>query len=171
MPVHWYAIASHPNKEDVLWRQLQTKNIEVFYPCIRVKPVNPRAKKVRAYFPGYMFVRADVERLGVSFFQYMSYAKGLVSFGGEPSVVPDELISTLKVKLNQMAQEARAPEDLPAGQPVIIQDGPFSGYEAIFDTRISGTERVRVLLRLLSDRQIPVEIHRDKIVKKKNSSG
>ena len=32
------------------------------------------------------------------------------------------------------------------------------GYRAIFDTRIRGTERVRVLLEMLSDRFVPMEL-------------
>jgi hypothetical protein len=35
---------------------------------------------------------------------------------------------------------------------------PFAGYEAIFDMRVSGTERVRVLLKLLSRQEVPLEL-------------
>ena len=44
------------------------------------------------------------------------------------------------------------------GDILIIQEGLFRGFEAIFDAHISGEERVRVLLRLLNRRQIPVEL-------------
>jgi len=41
----------------------------------------------------------------------------------------------------------------------VISDGPFAGYEAIFDARVPGSERVRVLLQLLnSQRQVPLEL-------------
>ena len=48
---------------------------------------------------------------------------------------------------------------LKAGDTVRIHGGPFEGYEAIFDTRLDGQERVRVLLQFInSQREVPVEL-------------
>jgi hypothetical protein len=55
----WYAVRSKPRKEDILSRQLRAQGFEVFYPRVRVHRVNPRARKLEPYFPGYMFVQAD----------------------------------------------------------------------------------------------------------------
>jgi transcription antitermination factor NusG len=58
-------------------------------------------------------------------------------------------------------------DGLKHGDGVVIEHGPFEGYEAIFDQRLPGTERVRVLLQFLSNqRQLPVEIDASKIRKK-----
>lgn len=168
MPLHWYAIASHPNKEEILWRQLLSKEVEVFYPRLNVRPVNPRSRKVRPYFPGYMFVRTDVQAVGISFFQYMPYAKGLVSFGGEPAVVPEALIEALRQKIETIEKSGGETLDgLKPGDTISIEHGPFAGYEAIFDVRIPGSQRVRVLLKMLSDQQIPLELDAAQIKKKK----
>ncbi|NTW09679.1 MAG: hypothetical protein HGA28_08960, partial [Anaerolineaceae bacterium] len=43
MTAFWYAIRSKPNKEDFLAGQLQAHGVEVFFPVLRVTPVNPRA--------------------------------------------------------------------------------------------------------------------------------
>lgn len=169
MSLLWYAIASHANKEDALARQLETRDFEIFYPRIRVKAVNPRSRSIRPYFPGYLFVHADINEVGVSIFKYMLNAKGLITFGDEPSVVPDPLIETLRKRLGDASNPQWAvAETYQPGEPVVIQDGPFSGYEAIFDLRLTGTERVRVLLKMLSDRQMPVELHEYQIKKKTN---
>jgi transcriptional antiterminator RfaH len=50
---------------------------------------------------------------------------------------------------------------------VIIQEGPFKGFEAIFDVKISGNERVRVLLNLLQRRQVSLELPTGLLRKKK----
>jgi transcriptional antiterminator RfaH len=47
--------------------------------------------------------------------------------------------------------------DLATGDAVEITAGPFAGYEAIFDLRLKGSDRVRVLLDLLR-RQVPLEL-------------
>lgn len=159
MTVAWYAMRSKPNKEEFLAGQLQTYGLEVFLPLLHVKPVNPRARKYRPYFPNYLFVQADLTAINISDLNWMPGAAGLVSFGGEPASVPDLLIVTLKKQIEHHNASLReAQSDFQRGDVVLIESGPFAGYEAVFDTHISGQERVRVLLSLLQRRQMPVEI-------------
>jgi hypothetical protein len=61
MAVSWYVIRSKPNKEDFLANQLSAYSIKAFYPSIRVKPVNSRARKIKAFFPTYLFVDVDLD--------------------------------------------------------------------------------------------------------------
>jgi len=168
MTAHWYALRSKPRKEEALWQQVSAKGFQVFFPRLRVFPVNPRAKKVKPYFPGYMFVYVDLEEVGLSTFQWMPYAVGLVSFDNEPAIVPENLIHALRKRLEEIAAAGGELFDgLRPGEPVKIRDGPFAGYEAIFDARLPGSERVRVLIQMLSDqRRIPVELRAAQIERK-----
>ena len=124
---------------------------------------------MRAYFPGYMFVQADLEQTGLSLFQWMPHAIGLVTFGDEAAIVPDHLIGALQRRVAEIAAAGGELFDgLNQGDTVVIQDGPFAGYEAIFDSRLPGTQRVRVLLALLSNqRRVPVELHAGQVKRKK----
>jgi transcription antitermination factor NusG len=169
MAMHWYALRSKPRKEDVVFRQVRSLGFDVFYPRLKVQPVNPRSRKVKPYFPGYMFVLADIEEAGLSTFQWLPHAIGLVVFGDEPALVPDNLIYEIKKRVEEIAAAGGELFDgLKSGDKVWISDGPFAGYQAIFDTRIPGSERVRVLLQLLNDRrQIPLELRGGQISKKK----
>jgi transcription antitermination factor NusG len=165
---YWYALHSHPNKEEMLWQQLMAREIECFYPRIPANPVNPRARKIKAYFPGYLFVNADLETAGISSFQWMPYTTGLIMFGGEPAVVPEALIYTLRQRVDEITRAGGLIlDEVKPGERVIIQDGPFAGYEAIFDVRLSGKDRVRVLLQMLTRRTVPVELSAGQIKKKK----
>jgi len=169
MANNWYALRRKPRKEEVVWRQVRTQGFEAFYPRLRVNPVNPRSRKVRPYFPGYLFVSADLDEVGVSVFQWMPHAIGLVAFGGEPAAVPDSLINALRKRVEEIAAAGGEVFDgLQPGDTVRINDGPFRGYEAIFDTRLPGNERVRVLLELLgSQRRVPIELSAGQIQRKK----
>lgn len=168
MAKNWHALRSHPNKELLLWQQVQSNAIEVFYPRIRVQPVNPRSRKIRPYFPGYLFVRADLEEIGLSLFQWMPYSTGLVMFGGEAAIVPDHLIHGIEEHLRRISEAGgELYANLKAGDLVVIQSGPFAGYEALFDIRLPGSERVRVLLKMLSDRNVPLELDANQIEKKR----
>ena len=159
MASHWYALRSKPRKEDAVWKQVNERGFEVFYPRLRVNPVNPRSRKFRPYFPGYLFIRADIDAVGLSTFQWLPHSKGLVSFGGESSPVPDNLIYAIRQRVDEITTAGGEVFDaLHKGDVVRINYGPFEGYEAIFDVRLPGTERVRVLLQFLSSRFVPIEL-------------
>jgi len=159
MSGQWYALRAKPRKEEFLWRQLTSQGTEVFYPRLRVNPVNPRARKVKPYFPGYLFVQADLAEVGLSAFQWMPHALGLVMFGGEPAHIPENLVYEIRKRVEEIAASGGEVLDgIKPGDWVRVQTGPFAGYEAIFDMRLPGTERVRVLLEFINKRQIPVEL-------------
>ena len=159
MSEQWYALRSKHNKEETLWRELLARSYEVFYPQIHVQPVNPRSRKVRPYFPGYLFINVDLPTIGYSALSWMPYSYGLVSFDAEPAFVPEPLIAALRRHVDAVnAAGGELFDGLKPGETVAIQDGPFAGYEAIFDVRLPGTERVRVLLKLLNRGQMPLEL-------------
>ncbi len=166
----WYVVRSKPNKEEFLAGQLTAYGIKVFYPRIRVKPVNPRARKLKAYFPSYLFVYVDLGLVNLSTLQWMPGAINLVSFDGVPASVPESLINAVERQVEHInTSQKNMLHGLKPGDLVTIQDGPFAGYEAIFDGQISGRERVRVLLSFLQKRQIPVELRESQIERVKRS--
>ena len=157
--MHWYVMHSKPNKEELLYEQLSVRNIDAYYPRIKVQPVNPRARTRKPYFPGYLFIKADLDALGPSALRWMPGALGLVDFGSYPASVPDELLQAIRKKVEHInALDENQAEGFRTGEVVTIQTGPFAGYHAIFDSRLPGHERVRVLLQMLSDRQVGVEL-------------
>ena len=150
MSAAWYVLHSKPHKENQLNAYLQSQKLETFYPTLRVQPVNPRASKIRPYFPGYLFVRADLDEVGLSALQWIPGAIGLVSFDGRPGTVPDHVIRELRQRTERIqAAGGLTLDGLKQGDPVRITHGPFAGYEAIFDLRLSGSQRVQVLLEML----------------------
>jgi transcription antitermination factor NusG len=168
MGLNWYALRSKQRKEETVWRQARDQGLEVFYPRMRVNPVNPRARKYQPYFPGYLFVKADLDLQGQSFLKWMPHSHGLVNFGGEPAVVPENLIHAIRQRIEEISSSGGQNLDgLHQGDVVQINYGPFEGYQAIFDERLPGSERVRVLLRLLSSRYVPVELSAASITKKR----
>jgi transcriptional antiterminator RfaH len=168
MTTQWYVLRSKPNKENLLSEQLGMNRIEVFYPRLKVNPVNPRARKVKPYFPGYLFIHADLEQVAPSTLQWMPGAIGFVAFGSAPSIVPESLIHAIQKRVEQVnAVGGEIFEGLKKGDEVTIQSGPFAGYEAIFDARISGGERVRVLLKILQGKSAKLEVSVGLLARKK----
>ncbi len=159
MGLQWFVLRSKPNKELALWRELGARGLECFYPQLHVRPVNPRSRKIRPYFPSYLFLHTDIGQVGMSAFQWIPFSSGLVSFDGLPAMVPDGLVQAIRRHVDEInAAGGEQLVGIARGETVMIQGGPFDGYEAIFDTRLAGTERVRVLLKLLRARQLNLEL-------------
>jgi transcriptional antiterminator RfaH len=157
--MRWYVLRSKPNREEALWLEASARGFQTYYPYLRVQPVNPRSRKVRPYFPGYVFVQADLPTVGLSVFSWMPYSQGLVSFDSEPAEVPELLVEAIRKRVEQVnASGGEHLVDLTHGEAVVIDGGPFDGYQAIFDARVAGRERVRVLLKLLQKEQLRLEL-------------
>jgi transcription antitermination factor NusG len=168
MEKSWYVVRSKPNKEEFLAGQLAAHGIKVNHPRIRVQAVNPRARKVRSYFPGYLFVNMDLGSLNASALHWMPGASGLVSYGGEPASLPDSLLAAINRRVDEInAAGGELFDVLKPGDAVVIQTGPFEGYEGIFNSRISGSERVRVLLKLVEKRLQPLDLPAGQVQPKK----
>jgi transcriptional antiterminator RfaH len=155
MTARWYAICSKPHKEEVLWRQLHAYGFEVFYPRFLTKTSLLNASKGKAYFPGYLFIKTDIDLVGISTFQWMPFATGLVCFGGKPASVPDALIEAIQKRIQRLNTPVDdfinfvSPPGPRTGQPTAVL-----GLQTIFDAEIPGTERVRALLKILDETNV-----------------
>ena len=168
MSQYWYTIRTKPRKEKLAKEQIILRGLQAYLPMLRVYPVNPRSRKYVPYFPGYLFIYADLDVVGSSALEWIPHTIGIVKFGGEPAIVPEKLIDAIEKKLKQINNEGeKKHSQFQHGDKITIKDGPFRDYEAIFDAQISGKERVKVLLKLLGDRrQIPIELNVNQIMKK-----
>jgi transcriptional antiterminator RfaH len=162
MSFSWYVLHSKPNREQFLFSQLQHRNIETYYPRLKVEPINPRARKVRPFFPGYLFVRVDFEKIPLSSLNYVPGAQQVVSFDYKPAIVPDDVVCTIKENVENINHNPKKiKKHFEHGDPVFIKGGPFEGYQAIFDTDLKGSDRVRLLIKLIHGQQFRVQVPKD----------
>lgn len=173
---HWYVLHTKPHKERQVLYYLRQRSVESYLPLLHVQPVNPRAARERAFFPGYMFARFDLDAAEWTSLQWTPGLNRILEVGGQPATLSDRTIGELKKRVADIwAAGGLLFDGLQQGDPVRIVNGPFAGYEAVFDTRLAGTERVRVLLEWLQRhphhrepaRMIPVEINASSIEKVK----
>ena len=157
--VNWYILHSKPNKEEFVLQQLNLRDITAYCPCVKTKPVNPRSRKIKPYFPGYLFIDADIDLVGTSALKWIPGSVGLVSFGNELASLPDDILQTIRNHIDQInIAHPNTDKEFMPGDQIQIQSGPFTGYQAIFDSYATGHERVQVLLQLLQDRQIKLDL-------------
>jgi len=126
------------------------EGIETFLPTLHVKPVNPRSRTERPFFPGYLFVCADLSALGQNCIQYRPGVTRLVGLDDDPTPIPEPIIAEIRDRVE--AAQAQDPLGLGGsaflkpGDRVRILSGPLRGYEGMFDTRLGGQTRARILV-------------------------
>ena len=146
----WYAIMTKPRKEQTSTSFLEQAGIETYYPeineCFSVK--GRRCVRHAGLFPGYFFARFDYDEQ----YRTVSYCRGvrkIVMFGQAPAEVESGLLDDIRRGLGRrdIIPTIHTPTH---GEVVRISHGPLAGVEGVFDSCLSGKERVVVLLRALS---------------------
>jgi transcriptional antiterminator RfaH len=144
----WYALRSKPRKEMLASALLTRAGLEVYLPQTQRRAQRGEAPISEPYFPGYLFGRLDPHCGDIRLASYTPGIRCVVSFGGEPHPVPEQVVITIREGLaRQQGYPGLAP--FRPGDRVRIVEGPLVGIEAIFDRELSAAGRVQVLVRLL----------------------
>jgi transcriptional antiterminator RfaH len=148
---HWYAVHTKPRKEVQVREFLQGQGIETYLPALEVPDKRyPRRKREQPFFARYLFVRLDSSLVPLSSVNWAQGVTSVVTFGGEPATVPDEVIRWLQKRLDNLDASEFFAGPLPRpNERVRVTAGPLQGMEAIFDRRLSAEDRARVLIDLL----------------------
>ena len=151
----WLALYTQPHKEYMVRDYMLGKQLHVFLPEVRNRVQRRDRPSTRPFFPHYLFIQNP----GAEVLAEVRWAPGLrriVAFDGRPVLIADIVIRHLRKRLETF--ELPDEEPFEKGQVVHIAEGPFEGMDAIFDRRLSGRDRVRVFLELVSRAQVPVEM-------------
>ena len=153
----WYALHAKPKKELSAADLLAKAGIEVYVPQVKVNKQYGRPPVLEPFFPGYFFGRLDPARGEIRLASYTSGVFYVVSFGGQPWPLPDDLIYAIKERLAE--NRGHLPlADYHRGDRLVVVSGPLKGAEAIFDCQLSPTGRVRVLIQMIH-RLCRVDLH------------
>lgn len=160
----WYVLHTKSRFENVVNEGLLGKSMEVFLPKITVQSKRKdRKKMIRVpLFPGYVFVRTDLNP-----YQHVEIVKttGAVRLVGNaigPVPVADSKIESLRIMVSTDKPVATGTV-FQKGERVMVIAGPFAGVEGIF-SRYQGLDRVIVHLDVLG-RFAAVQVDIDEIEK------
>jgi len=117
MTDRWYLVQFKPNLHIIALRNLKRQGFETFLPLLSVTSrVGARfMSKSRPLFPGYLFVVLDA---GQGAWRKINSTYGvarIVSFAGQPSPVPNDLVAGLQARCDEAgvltAASDLAPQD------------------------------------------------------------
>jgi transcription termination/antitermination protein NusG len=145
----WYVLHTRSRFENVVNEGLMKKSIDVFLPKILVRSKRKdRKKMIRVpLFPGYLFVKTDLNPSEHLEILKTAGAVRLIGNTEGPKAVPDEAVQSLMIMV-------RTDDPISTGQlykkgdRVIVVYGPFAGVIGQF-IRYGGKGRVVVNIEVL----------------------
>jgi len=160
----WYAIQTKVNRERDVEKRLIDLHLEVFLPWMQTRRrIGSKFHWVKVpLFPGYVFSRLDMVTSGKSA-RYSPGVKDFLTFGSHIAEVDEDIIEGLRERCPGGVAQIDPVKAKP-GDTVRINEGPFSGLEAIFEQKLKGSERVAVLLEILG-RQTRIVLASETIAK------
>jgi transcriptional antiterminator RfaH len=146
----WYVVRSKPRREQFAQVQLIRRGVETFLPRICERNRSRSEPVIGALFPGYLFARVDLDT------QYTSViwtpgVHSMVAFGDTPVPVEPDVVEFLQKRCGPHGLIV-ATRRFEAGDQVRVVGGPLAGLQGIVQERVSGRDRVRVLMELLRRR-------------------
>jgi transcriptional antiterminator RfaH len=144
---HWYVIHTQPKQEQRADSNLTAWGVETFFPRLKERRsqryTGGTTYVVKPLFSRYIFARFNPSRLHKIMFT--RGVRDVVSFGGKPIPVDDEIILTIQSHIGDDGF-VKLGEELKLGDQVVINDGPLRGVGGIFQKEIKDSDRVVILL-------------------------
>lgn len=146
--MNWYVIYTKPRHERRAEAEFSARKIETYLPVVPV-PRRRGRPPVKPYFSRYLFIRVDLDQVGLSRLNWTPGVQHVVMFGGIPARLHESVIARIREHLAQPHVMDERGEMLEPGNRVRITSGPFQDIEGVFDKRLSAMGRARVLVQLL----------------------
>jgi transcriptional antiterminator RfaH len=149
MTSQWYVAHCKLQKEKQAAAALEAHlGLSVYLPEVR-RQVHGQVQRA-PFFPGYLFVRANLQMVAPSDIHTMPGVLRLVTFGEVPQPVPSVVIEAIRRQVKHLkTQGGLVMHGFRPGDRVRLTEGPLHGLEAIFLGPMKPSERVRVLIEFL----------------------
>ncbi len=154
--LRWYLAETKRHSEETARAFLHAKGLHTYLPRAPRWPRPAVGSAVGALFSGYLFVQADLARHHRTI-ERATGIKRLVAFGAQgPVEVPEYVIRFLSEREGPDGLIHCIGEEELDGREVELVRGPLRELHGIVERRISGGDRVVLLIELLR-RQVRVE--------------
>ena len=144
----WYLIRTKPQCDFLAADALKRDGFELFSPRVRI-PHRRGGKRDAPLFPGYLFVRFDVENSDWPVVRLLPGILGWVRFDGVMPAVPDEVVNSLAERVEAIDSGGGLWNRFRQGDKVRVMSGKMESLAEVLEEATSPQARVRVLLEFM----------------------
>lgn len=154
----WFAVNTLPNSEQRAKVNLERQGWRCFYPQVSRTTKSGRRMytRLRALFPGYVFVRLNLAESGWRSVDGTFGVRAIVKSGDLPAPLPQGVVEAI-IQISDEDGKVSFASSLKPGQDVRFETGPFAGLIGKLE-HLDGAGRVTVLLDVLG-RATPIRGH------------
>ena len=162
--MEWYVIQTKPGNEHRVETNLLNQEIETFLPLVEACQwkSGKMVQTIKPFFPNYLFSRLDI---GLHYYK-VKWTRGvgkILGAGNEPIPISEKVIQSIMERIIN-GNIVKLEDEYKEGDLIQITSGPFKDLTGIFQKKMSGSGRVRILLSLIGV-DVPVQISQRQIKK------
>ena len=153
----WYVVQTKPGNEDRVNGNLVNQEIESFLPLLSTFQYSSgkMVPRIKPLFPNYLFAKLDL----MLHYNKVKYTRGvskILGSGEGPIPISEKVIEAIRRRMGE-DNLVRLEDELREGDLVQVTSGPFKDLVGIFNKKMSGKGRVKILLSLIGV-DVPVQI-------------
>ena len=156
MSLRWYVIRTKPQSERLAASALERDGLELFFPLVQMPSLNA-ARTMVPLFPGYLFVRYDMEEGDAQTVRRLPGVSGWVRFNGVAPAMPEDVVAHLADRVEAINGGGGLWTKFRPGDKVRVVTGKMEGLAEVVEEAKSPESRVKVLLEFMG-RQVPAEV-------------
>lgn len=160
----WFVVRTKVGQEDKAVWHLKNQKFDVYLPkyCKKVHHARKTKSYLRPLFPGYLFIKIDIDRQPWRSINGTIGVIGLLQFGATPQHISSELIDEIRTREENGVVNI-SPAGFVKGEAVHACGGALAEYTAFFEEHLD-EKRVVLLLNLMG-REVRVTVPPHQIVK------
>ena len=148
MALNWYVVRTKSRSEYIAANALGVEGYEHFFP--RTQAAQKRSGREEIpLFPGYLFVRCDVDRGQWPAIGLLPGVLGWVRFDGVASLIADDIVDELARRVVSINDNGGLWIRYKPGQKVRVVSGQFESLAQVAEEPTSSDSKVRVLLEFM----------------------
>ncbi|MDB2332729.1 transcriptional activator RfaH [Amylibacter sp.] len=158
MSKKWFILQFKPNSHKQAVRNLNQQGFETFLPLDDTASSKKSrfASDTKPLFPGYMFIRIDIENTSWNKINNTYGVSRLITFNSVLKSVPPDFIINLMERCDESGKLIHTKKFKKSDQVKII-NGPFINFAAIVE-KLDTEQRISALINLMG-RKTKIQIH------------
>ena len=159
---NWLCVMCKTQQEHTAEENLKRQGFAVYLPTAPIKSRKQGrvTMGIKAMFPGYLFIEADLQRQDLSVIRSTLGCIAFLRHGVRPAVVPNQVMASIKKAEDVLYGRFEINQGFTPGNKYELMEQGFNGHTATF-IALNGKDRARVLVTLLnSTHEVKIPISR-----------
>ena len=164
----WYVVQAYSGSEAsvvknlrelIAKRDLSEKIVDVYIPTESILDIKNGVKtsKVRNYFPGYVFVRMEMDDNLFYLIRNLPKVSGIVGMNGSPTPISDSEMAKIVNKTKESSENPINSIKYEIGDQVKVIDGAFASFSGCVEEIDESKQKLKVSVMIFG-RATPVSL-------------